>query len=363
MDEPCSILLAEPDAPLAGLIRSHLQQQGYAVHVAGEARQALEAIENEGPPDLLVTDRTLPDMDGLELIQCLSERFPHLYAIVLNDGEPDPQRHPPRRVQCLAKPLELAALDHAVIGMLVRHEAERMHEEWMSAITHDLKIPLTSILGCCAMLLGPDAVEESRRRQMISCIQRNGQRVRAMLDNHLTMSRAHSGQLELSLEDVSPARLVEDLSLVMQFEAERRESAIDPVIEDGVPRVIRADEQLVQRALGNLLSNAIKYSPWECRIEVRVRPRPIARNGESIPGVEFAVSNPGRGIPPEDLPHIFDRYRRVHNIRGIEGVGLGLSVVKTVAEVHEGRAEAESVMNEFTCFRLILPQAGPAGEL
>lgn len=350
MATPHSVLLAEPDRNLGEELSVFLQEQGYLVRLAQDAKTALKLAESDGT-ELLLTEEQLPDQSGLELIRAVMERHPHILSIVLKDQPSDGTQAHVRHIQCLAKPVDLELLHRTMDFCVAQLQAERIHEDWMSAFAHDLKIPLTAIMGCCSLLLGNEDFDEARKRDIVSCIQRNSQRVLAMLDNHLTVSRVYSGELELNLSAINVRPLVEDLIYVMQYEAEKRRSQIRATFEDDTPEKIMADEPLIQRALGNLLSNALKYSPWEAVIDVTVGPAEI----EGRPAVEFTVSNPGRGIPEGEIEAVFDRYRRACNMRGVEGIGLGLSVVKMVVEAHSGVVAAESQPDVKTTFHIRLP--------
>lgn len=346
-----AILLVEPQGALAGRIAHALSAREFAVHLVRDGTSALELASGQ-PLEVLLTEDSLPDQTGLELVQTLTQRLPHLRCILFEECEPQVAKpHLPRLV-CLPKPFEMSELLATVDQSLIELEAERLQEEAMSAMAHDLKIPLTSIMGCCSLLLGPEQFDELRKREMVSCIHRNSQRVLAMLDNHLTICRARSGQLSLDKEPVDLRKMIEDLVYVMQFEAERHRCRLEAHYQDGMPEQIRCDEQLMHRALGNLMMNAIKYSPWEATISITVEPA-VLEDGRAA--AAFTISNPGRGIPPDELDRIFEPYRRAGNMKGIEGVGLGLSVVKMVAEAHEGAVTAASEVNVQTSFRMIIP--------
>jgi signal transduction histidine kinase len=119
------------------------------------------------------------------------------------------------------------------------------------------------------------------------------------------------------------------------------------VPETKVP--VRCDPFRIEQVLNNLISNAIKYSPAGGNIELNVE--------ESHEDVQFQVSDHGMGIPEEELPYIFEPFRRVKSVKGeIPGVGLGLSVVRRIVQAHSGRIEVESRLGKGTTFRVRLPR-------
>jgi len=356
MNSKREVLVVDANPELGHQIAHFLEGQGFGVQHAHSGFHALQAVQAK-PCDILIVNDNLGDVSGLELINAIAERYRYIRSVLLTDADGE---HPgEERIERLPHPIDWELLHHTVDQAAVRLQAERLQEDLMSTVAHDLKIPLTSILGCCSLLLGHTVTEEHRKEEVITCIQRNGYRIQAMLENYLTMVRARSGQLALSLSNVDPRALVNDLLYAMQFEARRRLSHLSSEMPEDLPATIRADEHLLNRALANLLSNALKYSPWEADVVVTLTPRLLSQGGENVEALEFAVTNPGRGIPPEDLAHVFDRYHRVKSNEAIEGCGLGLSVVKTVAEAHDGIVSVESTMNVTTTFRVILPVNGP----
>ncbi|HBO7398213.1 TPA: two-component sensor histidine kinase, partial [Pseudomonas aeruginosa] len=114
------------------------------------------------------------------------------------------------------------------------------------------------------------------------------------------------------------------------------------------------DNLMIQRAISNLVSNAVRHTPQGGRIDVRI--------GERAGHTEVRVSNDGPGIPPEYLPHLFERfYRRAGRQSGAQaGTGLGLAIVQSIMAYHGGRAEAESVPQQKTHLRLLFPSTGAA---
>jgi PAS domain S-box-containing protein len=219
-----------------------------------------------------------------------------------------------------------------------RAEAERagrMKDEFLATLSHELRTPLTAILGWTRILrLKPDLSGDIL--QGVDVIERNARAQTTIIQDLLDMSAIISGKVRLSVQPVDlPALVQAALDTAMpaaQAKQIRIESALDP--EAGLP--ITGDPSRLQQVLWNLLTNAVKFTPREGRIRVV-----LERVGAQV---EVRVSDSGAGIAPEFLPHVFDRFRQADasTTRRYGGLGLGLSIVKQLVELHGGSVSASS---------------------
>jgi signal transduction histidine kinase len=148
---------------------------------------------------------------------------------------------------------------------------------------------------------------------------------------------------------------LQDLASTFQAELDRHRLVLKLKLETGLPP-LEADEGLLFRAVGNLLSNACKFSPEGTEILISVRTTTMAENEEiGWSGLAIDVTNEGPGLDPDEVPEIFERFRRGHAQGSIEGSGLGAYVVKSITEAHGGKVTVESVPNGLTTFSLCLP--------
>jgi signal transduction histidine kinase len=233
-------------------------------------------------------------------------------------------------------------------------ELDRAKTEFLSVVSHELRTPLTALQGFSELLLRSALPPEKAHRCLVylhteACAL--GRIVAELLD----LSRIETGRpLELR-----PARI--DLDALMErnielFAAEHRQHRFrwTPCAPG---TALRADPDALDRIMKNLLSNAVKYSPRGGAVCVSASPAP------DHPGmVEVAVEDDGVGIPAEQLPRIFERYVRVPHpeTAAARGLGLGLSLVKALAEAHGGRVDVESLPGKGSRFRVLLP--GPDGQ-
>ena len=171
-----------------------------------------------------------------------------------------------------------------------------------------------------------------------------------MIDDLLDATRIEAGQLELRFEKVDARAIVRDVFELFETSSAKHELWLE-VPSDEVP--LQCDPLRVEQVLTNLVSNAVKYSPGGGRVVMALEPRREA--------VLFRVSDCGLGIPEDELPYIFEPFRRSNSSRnGIAGVGLGLSVARRIVEAHHGRIHISSTQGQGTVVEVNLPSINRA---
>ncbi|MDI1449051.1 PAS domain S-box protein [Polyangium sp. 6x1] len=232
-----------------------------------------------------------------------------------------------------------------VLGAIATYEditrlkrLEQLRDEWSSIVAHELRQPLTAIASHAALLARTDEPTQKRRAENIS---QSAARLNRLIGDLLDTTRIDAKQLELALEPT-------DLASLVRGAVERASlggwGEID-VVGD-VPPVL-VDPTRIEQVLGNLLSNAVKYGAPETPIRVEIE--------GAEEGARVSVHNQGARIPAEDIPRLFQRFRRLHK-GPVLGVGLGLYVCRGIIEAHRGRIWVESD-DEGTTFRFTLPRA------
>jgi len=233
---------------------------------------------------------------------------------------------------------------------IAREQAElanRMKDEFLMTVSHELRTPLTAIYGWARMLLTGE-LRESQRQRAIETIERNAHAQTQLVNDLLDVSRAISGKLRLEVRAVDLNQVVMAAVDSMQPAADAKGLRLQAVL-DSQDGSISGDRDRIQQIVWNLLSNAIKFTPQGGRVEVR-----LARVGSQM---EIIVSDTGSGIDPEFLPYAFDRFRQgeTGTTRRHGGLGLGLSIVRHLVELHGGTVQAESRSGEGTTFHVLLP--------
>jgi heavy metal sensor kinase len=218
--------------------------------------------------------------------------------------------------------------------------------QFTGSIAHELRTPLAVMRGEAEVALLCSRTEEDYRRVLTSQLE-EFQKLTRIINQLLTLARAEAGQLPLQRVPVSLNPLLSDM--VDVFTPIAAEEKISLTLESPGEITVQGDKEWLERALLNLLDNAIKYTPAGGAVTVR------ASNGESEAVIE--VQDTGAGIPEDALPHVFELFYRADPSRGktIDGIGLGLSLVKWIIDQHGGTIHAASRVNEGTCFTIRLP--------
>ena len=230
-------------------------------------------------------------------------------------------------------------------------EEEEIKSTFTSTISHELKTPVALIKGYAQTLARPDARWDSETaRQSLHIIEEEADRLEALINNLLDVSRIQAGGLRLDFADVNLTVLVRKVAEAYRTQTDRHQIEVD--IPEPLPS-IWADEERVRQVLTNLLGNAIKYSP---------QGGPIRIGGwtdlvDNWPRVVLYVADQGIGIPPEELPQVFAPYYRVDSSlrRSTAGAGLGLFLSKAIVDAHGGAIWARSEPGRGTTFFVALP--------
>jgi signal transduction histidine kinase len=212
-------------------------------------------------------------------------------------------------------------------------------------VAHDLRTPLTRLQVTVESGLAKTERESAARESLADCLEET-QRVQATLDTLLDVAEAEAGAMKLRRETIAAADMLAEVAELYEFAAEAKGAKLKVREAPGVE--FEGDRVRLRRALANLVDNALKYlGPGHS----------VVLSAEKTDHeILLRVQDDGLGISPEDLPRIWDRLFRADRSRSAPGMGLGLSLVKAIAEAHEGRAEAESTLGRGSTFLLRLPR-------
>jgi PAS domain S-box-containing protein len=213
-------------------------------------------------------------------------------------------------------------------------ESNRLKDEFLATVSHEVRTPLTAILGW-ARLLESGGLDEKASRQAIETIWRNAKSQAQIIDDILDVSRIITGQLSLDLHPVEVIPVVEAAISVTRPTAEAKNITIATEL-DQRPLVVSGDANRLQQVVWNLLSNAVKFTNSGGRVVLSVR--------QVESGVEIRVTDTGQGIKRDFLPFVFDRFRQADSTttRQHGGLGLGLAIARHLVEIHGGSIEGES---------------------
>jgi PAS domain S-box-containing protein len=226
--------------------------------------------------------------------------------------------------------------------------ANGIKDEFLALLSHELRTPLTSILGWSDLLMEGN-LDDVATKRALEIIGRNARAQRQLIDDLLDTSRIITGKMRLEVQPVDLGPLVEIVVDAIRPAATARNIHLQTFL-DPVTSQISGDPQRLQQIIWNLLTNALKFTPKSGSVEVRL---------ERIEShVELSISDTGQGIEPEFLPHVFDRFLQSDSssTRRHGGLGLGLSIVRQLVELHGGSVTALSPgTGEGTIFKVILP--------
>jgi two-component system phosphate regulon sensor histidine kinase PhoR len=224
-------------------------------------------------------------------------------------------------------------------------EVAELKNDFVSNVSHELRTPLASIKAYIEMLIDGEAVDQKTQHEFYDVIQNEANRLGRLIDNILNISRIESGLVKIEKKPQSLMVILKEAIEVISPQAKTRNIRI---VEQLTPAFYQtlADKDMLYQAVLNLLSNAVKYTPEGGTISVQTTV------DESRKRVITRISDTGVGIPPKDLPLVFDKFYRVaSNNRMAKGTGLGLSLVKQIIEtVHRGKIFVESTVGKGSCF-------------
>jgi signal transduction histidine kinase len=337
-----------------------LRAAGFEVIEAGTGNDALR-LANERGPDLVLLDVRLPDISGIDVCRRLrakadTQRIPviqisatHLTAqdeaLALSAGadiylfEPVGGQELASAVRTLLK-LHAAEreraglLERAREGQQIAEQAVRMQDEFLAMLSHELRTPISAMLGWLH-LLKTGKLSAEQEANAIDTIERNARLQTQLVNDLLDVSRIVTGKMELETEPMQLDRALENAIGTARLAAAARSIELVPYL----PREscsVTGNPERVQQIFSNLLSNAIKFSPKNSRVEIR-----LERAGDLA---RVTVSDRGEGIAAEVLPHVFDRFRQADSStrRRHGGLGLGLAIVRSLVELHKGTVTAAS---------------------
>ncbi len=227
---------------------------------------------------------------------------------------------------------------------------EGLRREFVANVSHELKTPLTSIKGFVETLLDGAVDDPANNRRFLSIIAGHTTQLTQLIDDLLSLSQIESREVGLRRESVPLRPVVEEVVLTLQPQIDRRRLSVQLDLPAALP-LLQADHDRLKQVLINLLDNAIKFNVDGGSITVR------AAAGEDVAVIH--VIDTGLGIPPDDLPRIFERFYRVDKARSRQmgGTGLGLSIVKHIAEAHGGSASVQSQLGLGSTFSVRWPIA------
>lgn len=273
-------------------------------------------------------------------------------------------------VPTIALVLAAATVVLAAVSVLSRHAAltrllasrerllrqleglDRAKSDMIHTMSHEMRTPLTSILGYLDLVLDDEASLPADTRTRLWVIERHARRLQDLAGDMLLLERLEAGEDEAHAAPFDLAPMLHRVDASLRPLADAREVRLSIDVDD--PVMVDGDEAQLEQALAHVVENAVKFTP--AAGEVRVQ----ARTGTAEDGTAHAVisvTDTGMGIPADDVPQVFDRFFRAGNAQdqAVQGTGLGLAIVREVVRAHHGDVSVTSVLGEGTVVRVTLP--------
>ncbi|MCH8332326.1 hypothetical protein IIC65_00180 [Candidatus Sumerlaeota bacterium] len=226
---------------------------------------------------------------------------------------------------------------------------ERLKEDFLSNVTHDLRTPLAAIKGFAQTMLRSSDMDSATRMEFTNIICDESTRLQDLIDDLLDLRRMEDGQSDLSPSTYDMHALIDEMVRSSKAMLDPYDVTIDVQWDGKSHKSLLGDAAMIGRALRNILSNAVKHSPDHGTIWIKAV--------ESEDRVELEFTDEGLGIPSEDLPHVFEKfYRGARRLRGTQGTGLGLAIVKHIIESHGGVVSASNAVPRGACIKIVLPR-------
>jgi PAS domain S-box-containing protein len=239
------------------------------------------------------------------------------------------------------------AVSEAALG--AAESANRIKDEFLAVLSHELRSPLNPILGW-TKLLRSRKLDEKATDRALETIERNAKLQTQLIEDLLDVSRILQGKLVLNVSSVNLVTTIEAALETVRLAAQAKDIQIQTELDSNVGQV-SGDANRLQQVVWNLLSNAVKFTPQGGRVEVRLSVvsgqwSVVSRNGQQTTNqyAQIQVSDTGKGISPEFVPYVFEYFRQENSTttRQFGGLGLGLAIVRYLTELHGGSVQAES---------------------
>jgi len=294
-------------------------------------------------------------VDGQRLMELVRDNELHQVIAACQEEKSRQQAEvslilPLRYLSAIATPLENNGGVLLTLHDLTRmRQVETSQKEFVSNVSHELRNPMASIKAMVETLESGAVADRRVALDFLARMRGDVDRINALVDDLLELSRMESGQFTIVAEPLSLAPVVHTVSRQFSQQAEARQVNIVADLDESLPLVMADGEKLTQ-VFVNLVENSLKFTPANGSISIRAR----AEDGH----VQVQLRDTGIGVAPQHLPHLFERFYKVDRSRRDSGTGLGLAIVKQLVEAHGGRISVESREGEGCSFTFTVPLAG-----
>jgi len=250
----------------------------------------------------------------------------------------------------------------ALYDLTAVRQAEHMRADFVANVSHELRSPLTSLLGFIETLRGPARDDSAARERFLEVMDGEAKRMARLIDELLSLSRVESEEHLPPRGRVDLANLLHEIARSLDMQAAARGMKIEVDCAADLPRA-RGERDELTLVFRNLIENALNYGRADTPVTITAD-KVDRVPGSGVPGIKIAVRDRGEGIAAEHIPRLTERFYRVDKgrSRAMGGSGLGLAIVKHIANRHRGRLTIESTPGEGSVFTVVLPSAPAEGQ-
>lgn len=357
------LLVVDDDDGFRELLKTILQNEGYKVDTAPNGEEGIRIARNRSY-DLIFLDLKMPGMDGMQVLKILKPESPTTDFIIVTayaDVQIAVELIRLGAKEYITKPIEPAEFIQHVRTALRAHAAElrvgEIQSEFSSRLLHDLRGPVVIVNSSIDLLgKGTPGPVTPEQHQILDMMRAQMNKMDALLTDMIDLTLFESGKVHLERLPLNLDIFVPSICDRMSQQAKAKNISIQTQIGDAIP-TLELDPEKMQQVFHNLLDNGIKYTPDGGSITVSVSTGRHVFGGKDCESVEIAVSDTGVGIPKEELPLVFDKYKNIltGKTSSQKTTGLGLAICRSIVEAHQGKMTAESTVGQGTTIRIFLP--------
>ncbi len=369
-DQNPVILVVDDTEDNLDLLEFALKRKPVTMLRASSGKECLQ-LATESSPDVILLDIQMPEMDGYETLSHLranpvTAKIPVIFLTA--------QRKDPASIEkglmlgadeYLTKPIdteELLVRTRTLVRLKrIEAELERTKADFMAMLVHDLRSPLAGIKDVIEFIRELEVSKEPMVEDhfiLLRASQESAERMLQLINDLLDVSKYEAGKISLQKEPSPIVPIIQRVCKQMEFQYRQKQVELVIDLPTDLPKV-SIDPPKVAQVFMNLLSNALKFTPAEGTVTIAIRPSTEQLDGEleSKEVLHVTVKDTGVGIPAEELPTLFERYKQASSARKTrqKGTGLGLTICRLIVEAHGGRITAESEIGKSTTFHFSIP--------
>lgn len=371
MEVPHPIILVVDDTEdNLDLLEFALKRKPVQMLRAGSGKECLQ-IAAQNHPDVILLDIQMPEMDGFETLKHLraSKKTLGIPVIFLTaqrkDASSIEQGLSLGADEYLTKPIDIDELLVRTRSLVrfkkMEAELERTKADFMAMLIHDMRSPIGGISSILELLEEPliknSPIQDVHRELLVSAEDAT-RRLLNLINDMLDLSKFEAGKMNLTRDPVLIGEIANRIIKQMQPQFKQKQIQLNVSLEEDLPS-ISVDSQKIAQVFTNILSNALKFTPADGTVKITITSSKDAAGSNEF--IQTSIINDGPGIPPDELPMLFERYKQgiASEIVQAKGTGLGLAICKLIVEAHGGVITAESEPGKITTFRFSLPVITP----